>query len=247
MSLHFDSATARVRLDEDGFSALLAHANAEPISATATRELRDSGVLSDAGLDRRVLPGLGAIIDPVCEGALQILDDKGKHLTGHLWISPTAATFLLDSVPGMRDLIAVGPGFFPVSVAQAVGLGPRPRLEWTRTQMSAQAFDGIAEAHPGMREREAARVRFSYDDPVVHHILDLLTAGRWQLWSLQLQWEPTPDAEGMRGIQIFDTSQGILRVEADTDETLEVISSTPTEVWEMLTLMLPSDGEVAMR
>ena len=59
-----------------------------------------------------------------------------------------------------------------------------------------------------------------------------------------MQWPAAHDSPGIRAIHVMDSQAGFL-VMSEAGESVALEAITPTEIWQLLTMILPGDPELA--
>jgi len=80
--------------------------------------------------------------------------------------------------------------------------------------------------------------------PATQEYVDRLAEGPWWYWILEVQWPAVVESSGMRAIHALDTSGGLL-IMSEHGDAVAFDPISPTGVWQLLTMILPGDHEVA--
>ena len=243
MNVDFDSATGRLRLDQDAFSALVARTAGDDLPEEVSEDLSAAGVL----VDGRVRPDLGleAVVDPTAVAELTMISDTGRDVRGQIWVAPGAAAYLMTGPDDTCELLRTPPGFFCVSIARATGLGPRPRAALTPWTLPQPSVEDLLSADPDRRRPVCDTIAAGTGDPVTARYADRLAAGPWWKWGLQVQWPAAPGTADGRSLHVLDTEEGLV-VLSEHGQAVAFDPVSPTEVWQLLTMILPGDDELLL-
>jgi hypothetical protein len=240
MTVAFDPATGRLRLDRAHFDTLLAWCRGRRMTADTDLEpLRGTGVVHGDRLHPAVAPALAAAANPTCRLETLVYDDTGDRLHAEAWLAPEAAVFLLPLPEGVFELVTTHPTYAPAVVARLVRLAPRPRLAGSGPlQVSAEVFEALLSADADVRRSAAALVDRDAE-PALAHLVNSLASGSWQVWTTQATW---PGSDG-RALHVVDTRAGACLVEA-THDTVMLWPTHPTQLWRLLIRLLPDAAEI---
>jgi hypothetical protein len=120
VTVHFDTDTGRLRLDQDAFQTLAAWAGGRSRKDPGLDDLRAAGVVRRGTPHPALVPGLDAVAHPVCRLSLTMRDGAGRVESGEGWVNGGAAALLLDLPDGLREFVAVHPTFLPAALARIV-------------------------------------------------------------------------------------------------------------------------------
>ncbi|MEW1953096.1 hypothetical protein [Terrabacter sp. NPDC080008] len=264
MTVQFDAAVGRVRLDPDTFEALVdlgAKASDDTRSAThradtggpegPVAELVAAGVVVDGRPHDVLVPGLAAVTRPLARLETVVASRQGV-LVHQGWMSLLSAV-LADVGDGSYDFAGVATEFVPTTIARLVRLRPRPRLEPGSVVVTPDLLDGLIDPDDERRARAADELAAALD-PHWREVAELVRSGAWCFWSADVLWAPpdrpvTSDADLVsRRVSALDTTAGLLALEADRDGStaggLALVPTTPSDVWFLLSGILPSDSEL---
>ncbi|MDN5796649.1 MAG: hypothetical protein L0H79_12950 [Intrasporangium sp.] len=247
MTVTFDEASHRLRVDAGSFSALAALAAGTTPGPTTDElvGLTRAGAVMDGRPHAVLEPALAAVAAPLAHLGLVVSGGRGARLH-QMWLSVVSAV-LADVGDGNYDLVCIGSEFVPTTVARLTRLGLRPRLPgggppdgWPpdrRLPVETGLLDALCSTQDEGRfdaiRSLAARVPESW--PTLASQLD---AGEWRFWVADVTWP-----HGSRRLVVLDTQAGLLTPVGDHATML--VPTTPTDVWRRLTSILPSDDDLA--
>jgi hypothetical protein len=239
MTVHFDVDAATLRLDRETFDSLAAWVRGGEGNGGHLADLRSVGAVRNGRPHPSLLPGLGAVADPVCRLRLWLRDGHRPRKVGEGWVAADAATLLLELPDGLCEFVAVHPTFLPVALVNLVGLGPRPRLpDPSPALLAPPVLDELLDRDGAGREQAARRLAAAARIEDSSWLRALVTGGR-RMWGADARW-----GSGSRGLQVLDTAVGIWLIEG-TNDGVALRPTTPTEVWRRLVGLLPRQTEVA--
>lgn len=243
MKVDFNERSGRLLLDREGFDALAARAAGDALAPDAVDVLRSAGVLSGD----RVRPELAfdAVADPTAVAELSMASDTGREVSGQVWVAPGGAAYLMTGPDDTCELLRTGPSFFPIAIARATGLGPRRRAAVTPWTLPPDAVEELLSADPARRRPVCDTIAAGTGDEVTAAYADRIADGPWWRWSLQLRWPAAPGGPDGRALNVIDTEDGLLILSAH-DDVVAFDPITPTEVWQLLSMILPGDDELAL-
>jgi len=251
VTIQFDPTVGRVRLDPRAFEALVDLEASADRSAAA--DLSAAGVLVDGRPHRVLAPGLAAVTRPLAR--LEAVVSSRQGLLVHQgWMSVLSAV-LADVGDGTYDFVGVATEFVPTTIARLVRLRPRPRLGTGTVPVTADLLDALIDPDDDRRARAADDLASvmapSWDEPA-----ELVRAGAWCFWTAEVSWAPPgrpvrSDADLVsRRFCMLDTAAGILGLESSastsTGDRLTLVPTTPTDIWFLLSSILPSDADLGV-
>lgn len=241
----FETQTGRLRLDRQSFETLARWAAGTEDPGPEMAALREAGVIEQDRLHPALAAALAAVTDPICRLRVRLVDHDGREVTGVGWITPDAAALLLDLPAGLAELVSVDPTFLPASLARIVRLGPRPRLPAGTPEMElpARRLAALMAIDPA-RRRQAREALAADSEQQAHPLVASLLTAPWTVWGIDVSWSAKGDAPRGRALRVADIDAGMLRIES-TAGTATLMPTTPTELWRRLTLLLPTDDELA--
>jgi len=243
MTVLFDAGTRRLRLDQPAFDALVALQAGVDADPLHVKKLHAAGALDSTGQVRSDL-GLASVVDPTAVAELSMVSDAGRLIAGKAWIAPAGATYLMTAPDGLLEVIRTDPSCFPISMARAVGLGPRPRPPVEPWKLPTELVSDLVSADVGRRQRVCDLIADDTANPATQEYVDRLAEGPWWYWILEVQWPAVVESSGMRAIHALDTSGGLL-IMSEHGDAVAFDPISPTGVWQLLTMILPGDHEVA--
>ena len=245
MTVHFDTDTGRLRLDQDAFQTLAAWAGGRSRKDPGLDDLRTAGVVRRGTPHPALVPGLDAVANPVCRLSLTMRDGAGRVESGEGWVNGGAAALLLDLPDGLREFVAVHPTFLPAALARIVQLGPRPRIDAEPLQVTTEMVDQLTDPDPA--RRQAAVASLAEAAPTAENAAGLraLGSGPRRRTVLTAHWQAPGGTAGVRGIHLLDTEAGLWLLEAGPVGGAVAWPTTPTAVWRAFVVLLPRDTELA--
>ena len=242
--VRFDADTATLRLDQESFAALVAHA-AQPTGDTAhLTELRKAGAFRDGQYHPVLEQGLDAVLNPVCRLEIRVVDAHGRedHCDG--WVAGRAAGFLLPAQSELCEFVVLHPSFVPEQLARIVGLGPRPRVPTAGPlELGTELLDELT-ASDSVRRAGALQRVLDTGPEEARAIARALANGYRARWEVVVRWLPTSGSTGERAMHVIDTETTLWAVEPGGTGLL-VGPTKPTAVWRLHVTLLPRDEELA--
>lgn len=232
MTVLFDAGTGRLRVSPESWEALRQWSAGRSRHGEQTEELHDAGVIIQGRPHPSLVPALGAAIEPLVTLTVQQCDHEGKRIDGSGWVSEGAAALLLDAPDGLRELVTVHPAMLPAALSRVVALGPRGRGE----ALPLQVPDEITSLLLGPDALRRHRALLEWGAERLPGVAD----GPWNRWSLGAQWAP----DGQRFVSVLDTPQQMWLMERAAGQHV-LWPTDPTEVWRLLTRLLPGDDEMS--
>ncbi len=232
MTVLFDAVTGRLRLSVDSWDALCQWGAGRSPHGQQTEALHDAGVIEQGRPHPSLAPALGAALAPLVRLTIGQCDHEGRHIDGSGWVTPGAAALLLDAPDDLRELVTVHPAMLAATLARVVALGPRGRGE----TLSLHVPDDVASPllGPDVQRRRTVALEFGADR------LPDLVDGPWNHWNIEARWDP----DTRRVITVLDTPHQMWLVERAFG--VHVLWPTnPTQVWRLLTRLLPGDDELS--
>ncbi|MGO4601881.1 hypothetical protein [Terrabacter sp. 2YAF2] len=257
MTIQFDPTVGRVRLDPRAFDALVdLEASADRSTGadrSAAADLSAAGVLVDGRPHQVLAPGLAAVTRPLAR--LEAVVSSRQGLLVHQgWMSVLSAV-LADVGDGTYDFAGVATEFVPTTIARLVRLRPRPRLDPGTVTVTPELLDALIDPEDHRRARAADDLA-SVLTPRWGEPAELVRAGAWCFWTAEVSWAPPgrpvrSDADLVsRRVCVLDTAAGMLALESaadtSTDDRLTLVPTTPTDIWFLLSGILPSDAELGV-
>lgn len=187
MLLDVDHASGTVRLDDEGFAALVEAAG----SGSATAHPEALTAIASGGLDAV----MGAVLRPAVSLELLVAGTTVRQLH-RAWVDAGTAALLLAVRPGVDQLLGCPPAFLTAALVRLTRI--RPRRTHTRTSV----------AFPDERLPELVAT-----DPVVRGAA-LADAGGELAWQLDLSWpggsRRVVAVDGPAGVRVADPGGGRL-------------------------------------
>lgn len=163
--------------------------------------------------------GLAAVRNPLVE--VDVLCSGAQALTRHhAWLSEQAALFLLTVREEERQVLVTSPAHLPSGVARVVRLHPEP----------------VPDREPAAVTEGVLSDLFDEDSAARCAALD--RTGAEAAWSATARWD-----EGERWVPVLRRADG-LRLLDSYDEQWWQVPVSATEVWRLLTLLLPDADEL---
>lgn len=239
----FDPASGRLRLDADTFIALGDLDGTAAPKGAAYDALRRAGAIVDDQPHVSLRPGLAAVTRPIARLEL-VSADADTVLLHQGWLSLMSAV-LADRGDGSYDFASVATEFLPTVIARLTGFGPRPRLPEAVLTVDERTLEALFEQDAATRTAAVGRLAAAAPAGWEAWTAEL-EQGAWRLWSADVTW-PAPGTRNQvagRRVAVLDTEAGLLTVEGDESGGLSLVPLTPTDVWLMLSSILPADSEL---
>lgn len=244
MNVAFDPESGKLSLDRVSFDALLALAGGTEPPTRGLGQLREAGAVQGTSIHPNLRTAVGAASDPTVIGRLEMLNEQGASVAAECWVGGGYATYLVGPPDGQLEVVTTPAPSFPISIARLVGLSPRPRATFQPWRMPMEMVDETFSADVQRRRIARSDIDRSTDDADTRAFADLLERGPWWYWKLAVHWPAAENSDGARSLHIVDTQRGMAIMRLD-DERITVDPITPTEVFVLLTAILPADAELA--
>jgi len=231
MTVLFDAETGRLRLSADSWQALRLWGQGRSRDGERTAALHDAGVIERGRPHPSLVPALEAALEPVVTLAIEQRDNQGSRIDGTGWVVPGIAALLLDAPDELCELVTVHAAMLPSALARVVALGPRDRGATSPLHVPDGAMDRLLGADTGARRAVA--------NELGKDRLPDIADGPWNHWSIRAQWAP----DGQRTVTVLDTSRQMWLVVRPTPGVHTLCPTDPTQVWRLLTRLLPTDDE----
>jgi hypothetical protein len=208
------------------------------VQAAAGREglptdLRDALAPSGAATRRGLHPLLSLALVPVADPVCELLIERGDRI-GRAWVGASHAAFLTPEGEDAARLRVLGAEFVPEALARLNDVGPRPRFEPAiALSLTPSALAQLLAGGPRPAGATAEEER----------ALASIARTRREHWRVTARWTAGEDAIGERGVEVLDTDDGVWLVTPGED-AVELLPSTPSTVFLLLTALLPDDGEL---
>ena len=244
MSVDFDARTGSAVLDRVTFDALLAvTAGADP-PATGIDRARAAGLVEGVTVHHAVRAAIRAAADPVAVARLEMRNERSAFVTAECWVSTDAACYLVGPDGGPLRLLGTPPAAFPISIARLVGLSPRPRLPFVPWRMPVEMVDDTQHEDDDRRREAVGRIVETVDDAGARAFTEVLVDGPWWYWTLTVRWAGASGREDERTLHIVDSQAGMAMLLL-SDGRIAAEPTNPTDVFRLLTAILPRDDELA--
>ncbi|GAA2485609.1 hypothetical protein [Terrabacter carboxydivorans] len=255
MTVQFDAGVGRVRLDPATFEALVELGSGTRTGTADHRgpleDLTAAGAVVDGRPHEVLTPGLAAVTRPLAR--LEAVVASRQSLLVHQgWMSVLSAV-LADVGDGTYDFAGVATEFVPTTIVRLVRLRPRQRLASGSVTVTPDLLDGLIDSDDGRRSRVADDLATALS-PHWGEVAELVRSGAWCFWSADVLWAPPgrtvrSDADlSSRRVSALDTTAGMLTLEGGADASgrdhLELTPTTPSDVWFMVSSILPSDADL---
>lgn len=158
----------------------------------------------------------------VCELTLTRGDRRARATVGK-----NETTIIAERAGREDELIRVQTQCLPEALARLNDLGPRPRVESTGTHR--------------VPAPELARVIAARRGSGLPALDELLLTLR-EHWRVDASWDSW-SGKMSRTVEVLDTEQGLWLVDRG-DVDVELSPTTPTQVWRLITGLLPRIGEL---
>ncbi|MGH8867257.1 MAG: hypothetical protein ACRDYU_04590 [Actinomycetes bacterium] len=157
------------------------------------------------------------------------------------WVSREAATLLLPASGEWCEMVTVAPAFVPASIVRVTGLGPRYTPVGGALRASAETVDHLFADDPA--GRQAAAMRLVPDDSTSERAVTQFGEAERLLWRAAMTWTGPDQQETGRAVAVADTSAGLHVIEPDGDGAV-LRPTTPSDVWRLLLLLVPTDHDL---
>lgn len=234
MTVLFDAGTGRLRLSQDSWQALHEWSAGRSRHGAQTAALHDAGVIDQGQPHRTLVPALEAALEPLATLSVEQRDHDGRRLDGAGWATRGAAALLLDAPDDLRELATVHPAMLPAALARVVALGPRMRGATAPLHVRDAVASRLLGSDPDERHRVV--------EDLGADLLPGLAGGPWNHWTVLARWE----SDGQRAVTVLDSSHQMWLVERGAGVHV-LWPADPTQVWRLLTRLLPSDDELSLR
>lgn len=238
MTVDFDPANGRLRLDQQSFDRLLEWANGNTTEGPALERLRQSGVVAEGRTHPVLVPVMDTIVEYLCQLRIDLVDHTGMEKSGDGWVGRDGAVLLLDVPGGLRELIAVPAELLPAAIARVVRLGPHPVPAGEPLRLARDGFEGLLTAEP--RDRRAAAERLALDGEAAAGLVERLVSGPWRRWTASMAWFTPAGEPASRTLQVIDTDACLCLCEV-AGVSAQLLPTNATAVWRRLTLLLPDE------
>lgn len=114
----------------------------------------------------------------------------------------------------------------------------------TRWTLPPESVDDLVSADAERRQRVCDLLVEDATSASTQSYVQQLATGPWWYWALQVQWPAAHDSPSIRAIHVMDSQAGLL-VMSEAGESVALEAITPTEIWQLLTMILPGDPELA--
>ncbi|ADD40694.1 hypothetical protein [Stackebrandtia nassauensis] len=244
MTVAFDAASGRLRIDQLRFDRFLAWANGDTSPGPDLDELRQAGAIFQDDIHPVLAPSMRVVAEYLCQLRIDLIDDHGDEKSGDGWISPEGAVLLLDLPDGMRQLHAMPAEMLPAAIARVTRLGPRPVPGAESLHLTRDVFEGLLAAKPEDRQLAADRLALDTAEAALTELVARLVAGPWRRWTVSVAWYTPQGEPASRNLQVLDTDRGMCLCEV-SGVNAALLPTNATGVWRRLTALLPDDVEGA--
>jgi hypothetical protein len=263
-SAQFDPRGGDLRVTREDFAVLAAVARAGPAAADAdaAARLRAAGAMNERSVHSALRSVLAAVNRPVCELRVDrrgfsgrgsgVAADRVTRASG--WVDAKVVAWLTDRRRDPRwDLAIVHPTFLPSVLARFVELGPRNRPDSTApVGLAGGALDRLLDL-PANASRDLVNGLVEPGDGAGAGALHAAVAALRARWRLDVRWDGPDDRPARRSLDVLDSDAGLWLVRRDLAETgvarppVVLVPATPTQIWRLLTTVLPAGDELAPR
>lgn len=240
MSVEFDQATGRLRLETVHFAALHDWALGTREGGPELAELIEADVLSQDGPHPAVEPAISAIGQPACRVAVHTRRHDGTGRTADLWVDQDVAALLLPLTDGRHELVVTRPDNVSTALARFVDLGPRQRLVPEPFEIDTETLGGLLDSNASTRRRAAEAFETNHDQ---RKVVDHLVNDPWLTWIVEVAQPPIDGNTHGRAIKVLDGNCGLFWVAPD-ESTTRLIPTSARDVWRVLSsALLPAGGQ----
>ena len=250
----FDPAGVRLKITREDLAVLAAVARGGGTASTrATEDLRASGALTRRGVHPALEPVLAAVNRPVCEihADRRAHGAPGRRAIG--WVDPRVAALLtdrqhLEAGDPRWDLTAPHPTFLPAALAELFDLGPRGRPDTSglarRSAVTVTALDRLLTLGQRATRDAVAETLPHRSEPAIAAVHQAVTRLRGR-WRLEARWSAPGERTGWRSLDVIDSDPGLWVARREGRAGFRLVPATPTQIWRLLTTVLPTADEVS--
>lgn len=232
--IDFDSVSGRLRLDQPAFGALLEHLDPDGPAAdpVLVDELRAAGVLVDDQPAPALAPALRTVLGAGVQVRMTVASSSSAVFHQGWALGPTTALLVQTRGP-VHELLTLPTLLVPGFIASTSRTGPRKVRADEPFELDSSSRDDLLSLDDDVRRTAFAAVRGAGPAP-------LADAEAMWTWAVEAAW---PDRDGeLAGswLHVLESPVGTwLRGDAGFEP------SSGTEVWRALTMLLPTDEDLA--
>lgn len=247
----FDPIAGRLRLTRSALVDMCALHAGENVRAAS--QLSSAGLLEGGRVPTRLIPVVETASRPLARVVLDVASGSPLHVQG--WVGETHALLLVarGGEGDVFDASFLSRSLFPSQLARFVDLGPRPR---GKVVDPVELDLGLLEALVGGSESVTPdRLEMLVDPsdelvPAWVEVLSLLSEGTRSRWRVGLWWNSHDESPAARSMEIIDSKAGLFLVSHVARgprrfARVRLHPVAPTQVWRLLSVLLPPPGEVA--
>ena len=247
----FDPVAGTLRLSRASLVDLCSVHGGQEVSGASG--LSSAGLLHDGGVHPRLVPVVETAARPLVRMVLDVVSDSPVHCQG--WVGEDRALLLVarSALDQVYEATFLARSLLSSQLARLVGLGPRPRPKVTDP---IEVDLGLLEALVGGAEALApSEVEMLLDagDEVVPawvEVLALLSGGAQARWRIGVWWNSHEESPAARSLEVIDSKAGLFVVShlargPRRFARVRLHPVTPTQVWRLLSVLIPTSDEVA--
>lgn len=242
VSVAWDAQAATLRLRRQTLAVLAAAGGAAPAPLLNREDaqphlaaLRAAGVVDGTAVTEALQPLAQAVADPRLRLRLERRDARRARAADG-WVAPDLGVLLVDrgTDDDLDEVVALPPDQLPVTLADLVGLGPRPRSDVDAIALAAGHVDRLVDAGATLdAEVLAGWLGCQPDDGRVAALRAAAASLRCR-WRLAVVW--ADDTPGTR-LDVLDTDAGLWWLQPD-ERGVRLEPTRASAIWRELTGVL---------
>lgn len=250
----FDRSAGTLRVTASALVSLGQVGRGQSIDAEAEAELDSGGLMSDGGLDDRLLPLAKVTGEPFVRVSLEhAVAARRTRMEG--WVDDRIG--VLAVAEGDRfdafDIAAVSRSMLPAQVAGLVELGPRDRPKVTDPmELDRGLLEALSAGRGAFTNAEVERLVEAEDDilPAWIEVLSGISRDRSARWRVGAWWNSERERPTARSMEILDADVGLFLIHpvfqpGQRFQRVLLRPVSPSQVWRLLCALLPRAEEVA--
>lgn len=245
MNAEFDPDTGEALLDRVTFDAVVALTTGSEPPERGLVEARSAGIVDDETVHPTVRSAFEAVADPVAVARVEMRNERSDAVTIECWLSSVVACYLGGPGDGPLRLATSPPAAFPITIARLVGLSPRPRIPFVPWRMPIELADDALHEDEGRRRDAVYRIAEAVDDAATRAFAEVIAVGPWWYWTLTVRWAGASGREDERALHILDSQDGMAML-LPFDDRIAAEPTNPSDVFRLLTAILPGDEDLAL-
>ena len=247
----FDPATGRLRLTRAALVEMCAlHAGAE---VSPGSDLPTTGLLDGGQVHPRLVPVVELAARPLARLVLDVASGSPVHCQG--WVGESHSLLLAapNGAEEVFDGTFLSRSLLTSQLARFVALGPRPRGKVTEPiEMDLGLLEALLGGGGGLAPDQLEMLIDPSDEvvPAWLEVLALLSTAVRSRWRVGIWWNSHEESPAARSLEVIDSAAGLFLVSHVARgprpfARVRLLPVTPTQVWRLLSVMLPAPEEVA--